>query len=587
MDFFDIVKLLGGLAFFLFGMQTMSSGLEKMAGSKLEQMLRQMTDNPWKGIALGAGVTVAIQSSSALTVMLVGLVNSGIMEASQTTTAILGAHIGTTVTAWITSMSGIESENFFIQLLKPSTFAPLLALLGAFMMLLSKKKKRKDIGSILVGFGLLMTGMELMQEAMSPLADAGTFSSLLSVFDNPFLGLLLGVAFTGIIQSSAATIGILQALSMTGAISYRMAIPIVMGLNIGTCVTAVISSFGVSKEARKVSVIHILSNTIGAVICMLLFYGANAVFKFSFVEQKIDTFGIALVHTVFNIVTTIMWLPFLKPLEKLADLVVGDRKNVAAKASGKEVFLDERLLRSPSFALNECKQRMTEMASLACGGMLDAIRFMDRFDKEEAESIRAKEDQVDGYEDKLGSFLVKLSASSFSEHDSREISRMLHAISDFERISDHSVNIVEACEEMHNDDLSFTDEANSEIDVMQKALAEIVSIATDAYIQNDPALAAKVEPLEEVMDELTLKVRDNHIARLQKGSCSIHMGFILNDLLIDFERVSDHCSNIAAYVIELAQKGGNLDTHGFLNEVKKGGKEFQKMFAEYSEKYKI
>ena len=582
MDIFSVFTLGGGLAFFLYGMHALSTGLEKMAGGKLEQMLRKMTNNPFKSLLLGAGITVAIQSSSAMTVMLVGLVNSGIMEVSQTVGAIMGSNIGTTLTAWILSLAGIEGDNFFLKLLKPSSFSPIIALIGMLMIMLSKKTKRKDIGGILVGFSILMFGMELMQNAMSPLAEMPEFIQMLTIFKNPLMGVLVGTVFTALIQSSAASVAILQALSMTGGISYGMAIPIIMGQNIGTCITALISSIGGSREAKKVAVIHISYNVIGTILCLALFYGCHAIFEFTFVDNSIDSLGIAACHSIFNIVTTLMLFPFGKQLEKLASLIIRDKKSPEPG----EVLLDERLLRSPAFALQECKNLSMEMAELARDSMLDAMDLLWGYDEAKAEHVAQVEERVDLYEDKLGTYLVKLSGKDFSDQDSREISKMLHGIGDLERISDHAVNVVDAAKEIRDKKLVFSEKARKELTVLTQALTDILNITTEVYVKNDALLAHKIEPIEQVIDELTVEIKNRHIARLQRGACTINLGFVLNDLLTNFERVSDHCSNIGVCVIQLQQE--MLESHEYLKYMKSSDEaEYKSLFHEYEKKYEL
>ncbi len=582
MDIFSVFTLGGGLAFFLYGMHALSTGLEKMAGGKLEQMLRKMTNNPFKSLLLGAGITVAIQSSSAMTVMLVGLVNSGIMEVSQTVGAIMGSNIGTTLTAWILSLAGIEGDNFFLKLLKPSSFSPIIALIGMLMIMLSKKTKRKDIGGILVGFSILMFGMELMQNAMSPLAEMPEFTQMLTIFKNPLMGVLVGTVFTALIQSSAASVAILQALSMTGGISYGMAIPIIMGQNIGTCITALISSIGGSREAKKVAVIHISYNVIGTILCLALFYGCHAIFDFTFVDNSIDSLGIAACHSIFNIVTTLMLFPFGKQLEKLASLIIRDKKSPEPG----EVLLDERLLRSPAFALQECKNLSMEMAELARDSMLDAMDLLWGYDEAKAEHVAQVEERVDLYEDKLGTYLVKLSGKDFSDQDSREISKMLHGIGDLERISDHAVNVVDAAREIRDKKLVFSEKARKELTVLTQALTDILNITTEVYVKNDALLAHKIEPIEQVIDELTVEIKNRHIARLQRGACTINLGFVLNDLLTNFERVSDHCSNIGVCVIQLQQE--MLESHEYLKYMKSSDEaEYKSLFHEYEKKYEL
>ena len=584
MDIFSIITLGGGLAFFLYGMHTLSAGLEKIAGGKLERMLRKMTDKPFKSLLLGAGITIAIQSSSAMTVMLVGLVNSGIMEVRQTIGAIMGSNIGTTLTAWILSLAGIEGDNILIRLLKPSSFSPIIALVGMLMIMTSKNNRKKDVGTIMVGFAILMFGMELMQEAMSPLAEMPEFAQILTVFQNPLLGVVVGAAFTAIIQSSAASVAILQALSLTGNISYGMAIPIIMGQNIGTCITALISSIGGSKEAKKVAVIHISYNVIGTVLCLILFYGLDALVHFGFTDAAIDGLGIAACHSIFNVSTTVMLFPFGKYLEKLANLLV--RRETPKDTAENDVFLDERVLRSPAFALQECKNLSLEMAEMSRRSIFEAMSLLWEYDEEKAAHVRELEDKVDVYEDRLGNYLVKLSGRELSDRDSKEVSKILHGISDMERISDHAVNIVDTAEEIRDKQLVFSPEADKELHTLTAALTEILTISTEAFINSDVELARKVEPIEQVIDDLTDEIKDRHINRLQRGTCTISLGFVLNDLLTNFERISDHCSNIGVCVIQLQQE--MLESHDYLRSMKASGQEaFQNMYQQYEEKYKL
>lgn len=567
MNIFSLFTLCGGIAFFLYGMTVMSSRLEKLAGGRLEQMLRKMTDNPFKSLLLGAGITIAIQSSSAMTVMLVGLVNSGIMQLGQTVGVIMGSNVGTTLTAWILSLSGIDSESLWLQLLKPENFAPVIALAGVIMRTASSDGRRRSAGSIMVGFALLMTGMEMMKEAVSPLADMPEFTSILTAFTNPFLGVIVGAIFTGIIQSSAASVGILQALSMTGGITYGMALPIIMGQNIGTCVTALLSSIGVNRNARRVSVIHISFNLIGTAVCLAAFYGGNLIFHYAFLEAAIDPAGVALVHSIFNIATTALLLPFSRQLERLAYLIIKED----TQESSKEIytFVDSRLLATPSVAIAECANRTVEMARLAEDTFLRSLTLLDKFDEKVAEKVTAKEDQLDRYEDQLGTFLVQLSSKALSESDSRNISKQLHTIGDFERIGDHAVNLLSTAREIHEKDIRFSGTAEKELTVLTAALKEILRVTTKAFAENDLLLAARVEPLEQVIDGLIADIKSNHIARLQKGNCTIEMGFVLSDLLTNCERVSDHCSNIAVAQIETAQNA--YQAHEYLNALKHDG----------------
>lgn len=581
MDVFSIFTLLGGLAFFLYGMNVMSNGLEKMTGGKLEKTLKMMTSNPIKSLLLGAGITIAIQSSSAMTVMLVGFVNSGIMELGQTIGIIMGSNVGTTLTAWVLSLAGVESGNFFIRLLKPSAFAPIVALIGIILIMVSKNTKKKDIGTIMLGFSVLMSGMSAMSDAMSPLADMPEFANLLVAFKNPFLGVLVGAVFTGIIQSSAASVGILQALSLTGNITFGMAMPIIMGQNIGTCVTAILSSIGVNKNAKRVAAVHIYFNLIGTAVCLILFYSVNAVIHLEFVEQAISPVGVAAVHSIFNIVTTIILFPFSKQLEKLA------RKTVKAQDEDKgKAFLDERLLATPSVAIAACKELAIEMSEVVKEILMDAIHVVEDYSEQKAESIKENEDLIDQYEDRLGTYLVKLGSKELSDADSKEVSKILHIIGDFERIGDHALNICQVAQELYDKKISFSDEAKSEISILTKALTEIIIISIEAFVNNDIKLAKKVEPLEEVIDVLNYDLKDRHIRRLKKGSCTIEQGFIFSDLLTNYERVSDHCSNIAVCVIEVNES--SFETHEYITNLKTAGKEeFNREYEIYKKKYEL
>ena len=582
MDIFSLFTLCGGVAFFLYGMSLMSSRLEKLAGGRLEQMLRKMTDNRFKSLLLGAGITIAIQSSSAMTVMLVGLVNSGIMELGQTVGVIMGSNVGTTLTAWILSLSGIDSSSFWLQLLKPEVFSPLVALAGMILRTRNKSGRRRSAGSIMVGFAILMTGMEMMKNAVSPLADMPEFNAILTAFTNPFLGVLVGAVFTGVIQSSAASVGILQALSLTGGISYGVALPIIMGQNIGTCVTALLSSIGVNRNARRVSVIHISFNLIGTAACLAAFYGSDLIFHYAFMDASIDPAGIAMVHSVFNIATTALLLPFSKQLEKLAYVVVKEDKQETQKFS----FIDQRLLATPSVAIAECANKTVDMARLAEDTILKSLSLLGKYDEKTAEEVVGNEDQLDRYEDQLGTLLVQLSGKALSDEDSRNISKQLHTIGDFERIGDHAVNLLKTAQEIHEKDIRFSGQALEELKILLSALRDILRVTTKAFAEEDLPLAARVEPLEQVIDGLIADIKSNHIVRLRKGHCTIEMGFVLSDLLTNCERVSDHCSNIAVAQIETAQNA--YQAHEYLNALKSAGDaSFQSAFENYCRQYAI
>ena len=577
-----IVSLVGGLAFFLYGMTVMSNGLEKMAGGKLERALNTLTSSTTRGILLGAGITIAIQSSSAFTVMLVGLVNSGVMKFSQTVSAIMGSNIGTTLTAWLLSLAGIDdsSGNIFLSMLKPANFSAVLALIGVIMIMMSKSPKKRDIGSILVGFAVLMFGMSLMGDAMEPLSESESFAQVLVMFNNPVIGVITGALFTGIIQSSAASVAILQSLALTGNITYAMAIPIIMGQNIGTCVTSLISSIGVTKNAKRVAVIHISFNIIGTVVILVAYSLVDYLVSLAFLDTAIDAFGIAVVHSIFNVTTTLLLLPFGKLLIKLAEVVVkGDDKAVEAP------LIDERLLHTPSFAIPECNNVTVDMAKLSVKTIKDAISLVNKFDKKTADSVYELESDIDKYEDQLGSYLVKLSSKDLTYSDSRQISKLLRAIGDFERIGDHAVNIVDTLTEMKEKKISFSEQANQEIGILKFALDEIIDITYRAFSENNVLAAADVEPLEERIDDLILDIKTKHIDRLQNGACTIELGFVLSDLLTNFERVSDHCSNIAVTLIDVS---GEKGVHKYLDEVKSGiNTAFVEKYEMYKNKYSI
>ena len=564
MNIFSLFTLCGGLAFFLYGMYVMSKSLEKMAGGRLERLLKRMTSTPIKSLLLGAGITIAIQSSSAMTVMLVGLVNSGVMELGQTIGVIMGSNIGTTLTAWLLSLTGIESESFFVNFLKPKNFSPLLALAGILLIMGSKKQRRRDVGRVMMGFSILMYGMELMSGAVAPLADIPEFTDLMTAFTNPLLGVLVGAAFTGIIQSSAASVGILQALAMTGSVTYGMAIPIIMGQNIGTCVTALISSIGVSRNAKRVSVIHISFNLIGTTVGLIILCGGNALFGFPFLSNSVNAVGIALCHTIFNVCTTILLLPFTRQLEWLAKKAISTEDKPSDFA-----FLDPRLLRTPGVAASECASMVNQMGALAQTSMdLVLTQFLQYTDARE-EEILSNEDKLDIYEDHLGSYLVQISQHGTSADDMHTISRLLHAIGDFERIGDHVLNLQESAKELRDKQLRFSPTAQKEVEVLTRLLRDLMTAALDCFRKDDPVAAQLVEPLEETMDCLTEEVRNRHIHRLQNGQCTIQLGFVLNDLLNNFERIGDHCSNIAVSVIE--EQDSQMASHAYLHDMKKNG----------------
>lgn len=584
MNIFSVITLIGGLAFFLFGMNVMSGSLEKMAGGKLELLLKKMTANPIISLVMGAVITIAIQSSSATTVMMVGLVNSGIMDFAQTLHIIFGANIGTTLTSWILSLSGIESDAVWMQMLKPENFAPLFAMVGIVMTMVCKSDKKRSIGTVLVGFAVLIFGMNLMGEAVSPLADSPAFAQLMTKFNQPLIGLAVGTVVTGIIQSSAASVGMLQALSLTGSISYAMAIPIIMGQNIGTCVTAMISSIGTNTQAKRVAVMHISVNVLGTLIWLPLLTLTNAMFHFAFMDWAVSPVTIAMLHSVFNILTTLVLMPFSKYLLKLAVWVV---KEKGTAVPGEELdavpFLDERLLSTPSVAIQECNSQTCKMLELARENIRLAVQQFSHYSDSDQLLVLQTEEEIDAFEDRLSTYLVKLSAQALSQNDSHVISKMLHAIGDFERLGDHAVNLNKVAKEIHDKDLSFTQEAQAELNTLLQAIDEILTMTVTAYERNDTDLAARVEPLEEVIDQLIAKMKDQHIRRLQQGACTIEKGFIFSDILNNCERISDHCSNIAVAVIEVEHD--SFDAHRYLQGVKYGNHEFNLIFQEYAAKY--
>lgn len=584
MDIFSVITLLGGLAFFLYGMNVMSDGLEKSSGGKLNSHLSKVTKNKIIAMLFGAGMTIAVQSSSAVTVMLVGLVNSGILEFGQTIGVLMGSNIGTTLTAWILSLAGIDSDVIWINLLKPANFSPIFALVGIILIMVGKKQKHKSIGEVLVGFAVLMFGMELMSGAMEPLGEMPEFASILTYFKNPLLSVLVGALFTGIIQSSAASVAILQALSLTGGITYGIALPIIMGQNIGTCVTAVISSIGVSRNAKKVAVVHLSFNIIGTLICLIPFYFGNLIFDWAFVDEQITPFMIAIVHTVFNVVTTFILLPFAKQLEKLANKIIPDKET--KKAEPEPVLLDERLLAVPSVAVEKSFVTVAEMCDISKIAFLKAISLLNSYSEEDAEEIMQMESRIDRYEDILGTYMMKLSNIGVSDEDSKNIAKILHTIDDFERIGDHAVNLKDVALELYEKKIVFSDEANREIAKITEAITEILDITAKAFETNDITLAKSVEPLEQVIDDLILKVKRNHITRLRGGNCTIELGFVLSDLLTNYERVSDHCSNIAVAVIESAH--GTFDIHEYLETVKENGdKDFDSQYKEFGKRFSL
>ena len=586
MDVFSVLTMVGGLALFLYGMQIMGDGLAKTSGGKLEAILEKFTSKTAFAVLLGAGVTAVIQSSSATTVMVVGFVNSGIMKLGQAVGIIMGANIGTTVTSWLLSLTGIESGSFWIKMLKPTSFSPILAIIGVGMILFAKNTKKKDIGTILIGFAILMFGMETMSDAVAPLADVPEFTQIFTMFENPILGVIAGALLTAAIQSSSASIGILQALCVTGSVTFSSAIPIIMGQNIGTCVTALLSSVGANKNAKRAALVHFYFNLIGTIIFMAGFYGINyAIGGFSFLGNAADVVGIAKVHTIFNVVATVCLLPMRRVLERLAVLTIGDDEQQAAEVTALS-FLDERFLEKPAFAVAQAKKTAVQMAKDAETALFKAMNLFKEYDEEEAQKVIELEDLIDKYEDELGTYLMKISNAELSQVDSQTITMILHCIGDFERISDHAVNIMETAKEVKTKGENFSDKAKAELSVYEKAIQEIVEMTVKVFEDEDTELAVHVEPLEEVIDTLNDEVKKKHVKRLRKGKCTIELGFVLSDITTNYERVADHCSNIAVSLIQIKEDG--YETHEYLDNIKENDAiRFHMEYKEYRKKYKL
>lgn len=585
MNIFGVLSMLGGLALFLYGMHTMGEGLTKISGGKLERILEKLTSSPLRAVCLGALVTAVIQSSSATTVMVVGFVNSGIMKLSQAIGIIMGANIGTTITSWILSLSGIESDNFLMQFLKPANFSPVLAIIGIFFIMFLNNQKKKDIGMILVGFAILMFGMETMSDAVAPLADVPEFTGILTMFRNPILGMLAGVILTAVIQSSSASVGILQALCATGAITYGTAFPIIMGQNIGTCVTALLSGVGATRSARRASLVHLYFNVLGTAVFMIGFYLVHAIVPFGFFDDVAGPMGIAVIHSIFNVVATLILLPFSKVLEKLAYISIPETEE---EKQQKEMgtLLDERFLEQPAFAMERCKKVAMVMAETSKQGLLDAMSLIDHYDEKVARQVYRKEEEVDHFEDELGSYLVKLSAKNLSQQDAETLSMILHSISDFERISDHAMNIEESARKIKDHGIQFSDKAKGELAVFERIVKDILSLSVQAFVNENSLLARDIEPMEEVVDRMTKKVKKRHVKRLEKGKCTMEAGLVLNDLATNFERVADHCSNIGVCVIQINED--TFEAHEYLDTLDKGNNSwFHGKYEEYKKKYQL
>ena len=581
MNLFSFLSLFGGLAIFLYGMNVMGDALERSSGSKLKGFLENVTKNPFKAVLLGAAVTAIIQSSSATTVMVVGFVNSGIMELSQSIGIIMGANIGTTITAWLLSLTGVESDNVVIQLFSATNLAFIVAIIGILMIMATNSAKKKDIGTILLGFSLIMVGMNIMSSAVKPLADVPEFTNILTLFSNPLFGILMGAILTAVIQSSSASVGILQALAATGSIKFATAIPIIMGQNIGTCITAILSSIGANKNAKRAATVHLCFNIIGTLAFLIVYYIVRIVFAPAFLGESINAAQIAVIHTIFNIFSTIVMFPFMKQLEKLAYFLIKPEN----RAEHTEL-LDERLLATPSVAIAQSKKLTHQMAETAKNSLGKSLGLITKFNEQTGEQIREDEKLVDHYEDKLGTYLVKLSRKSLTVDDSHEVSNLLHTIGDFERISDHAVNLLGVAEEIHNKKIEFSQEATKEINILSSAVKEILANTVQAFENEDLELAKKIEPLEQVIDRIKFKLKQRHITRLQNGECTIESGFIFSDFITNCERVADHCSNIAVCLIQVAED--SFDTHEYLQNLRAhGDASFDDNYKMYKAKYSV
>ena len=584
MDIFSVISFLGGLAFFLYGMSLLGDGLSRASGGKMEKILEKLTSSRIKAVLLGAGVTAVIQSSSATTVMVVGFVNAGIMKLNQAVGLIMGANIGTTATSWILSLTGIEGSNFFLKMLKPTSFAPILAIIGAFILMFAKSEKKKNVATIMVGFAILMSGMTAMSSAVEPLAEVPEFGQILVKFANPVAGVLAGMIITAVIQSSSASVGILQALCATGNVTYGLAIPIIMGQNIGTCITAIMSAIGANKNAKRAAAIHLYFNLIGTVVCLVLFYGINVFVHFDFLADAIGPANIAIIHSVFNIFTTAILLPFGNQLVKLAQLTVGKHKEKEVSNEMQIPVLDERFLERPAVAAEYSYVAAKRMAYLSRESLLSSLELFDNYDEKKAERIIELEDTVDQYEDKIGSYLVQLSSKTLSDSDSRSMTMLLHCIGDFERISDHAVSLMRSAKEMKEKDLHFSDHAEAEMSIFRAAVRDIVDTAFSAFVTNNVKEAKKVEPLEDVIDDINIQVRNRHVRRLQEGRCTIQLGFVLSDMCTDMERISDHCSNISAYQVQ--QHESEYDPHEYSSEIR-DHEDFRQQRERYRELYEL
>ena len=587
MDIFGVFSMVGGLALFLYGMSVMGGGLEKMSGGKLERILERLTNSPIKAVLLGAGVTAVIQSSSATTVMVVGFVNSGIMKFSQAIGIIMGANIGTTITAWMLSLTTIDAGgSFLLKLLKPSSFAPVLALIGILLYMSAKTDKKKVIGEILLGFAILMSGMETMSAAVAPLKDVPEFTNILVMFDNPIMGIIVGALLTAVIQSSSASVGILQALSVTGAFTYGSVVPIILGQNIGTCITAILSSLGANKDGKRTACVHLSFNIIGSVLFMVVFYLGNAIFHFPFISETVSAANIATIHTIFNVFATVALFPFIKGLERLAYVIIPVSEEEKDMQENVFAVLDPRFISSPAFAIEQCKSLANKMAEISKDSFLQAMQLVKEPDEAQMAEVIKKENIVDVYDDKLAAYLTKLNGEDLSYQDSLRTTSLLHCLTDLERISDHSANVVECMEQMQKAETGFSKKAMEEMQVYSEALADILDRTITSFINGDTALAKTVEPLESVIDDLTKEMKKHHMKRLRKGKCTIEMGLILSDLTMNYERVADHCSNIAIYTLQL--QDSELLEHSFTEQMDVAETaEFKKLETAFQLKYQI
>ena len=587
MDIFGVFSMVGGLALFLYGMSIMGNGLEKMSGGKLERILESLTSNPFKAVLLGAGVTAVIQSSSATTVMVVGFVNSGIMKFSQAIGIIMGANIGTTITSWMLSLTTLDAGgSFLLKMMKPSSFAPILALIGILLYMSAKTDKRRVVGEILLGFAILMSGMETMSDAVKPLKDVPEFTNILVMFDNPIMGIVTGAVLTAVIQSSSASVGILQALSVTGAFTYGSVVPIILGQNIGTCITAIISSLGANKDGKRTACVHLSFNIIGSLLFMAVFYVGNAIFKFPFMNETVDAANIALIHTIFNVFATVALFPFVKALEKLAYLMIPITEEEKEMKEDVFAILDTRFISSPAFALERCKSLADKMAEITKDSFLQAMLMVKEPTEEGIAEVIKKETKVDVYDDKLAAYLTKLNGQDLAYADSLRTTSLMHCLTDLERISDHAANVVECVQQMQKAEAEFSEKAIAEMEVYSAALSDILDRTITAFICGDTALAKTVEPLESVIDDLTKIIKKNHMKRMNKGSCTIELGLILSDLTMNYERVADHCSNIAVYTMQL--QNTTLEEHSFTEHMDAAeAAEFEQLTEAFKLKYQI